>query len=173
MKQLVRYSTLIVMLGLSGCARFDAIAPPVTPSKPFVYQNVVYEHPAFALKKSNGVIPVGANSSPVFQAMSKQHQSDATDYFDAYSTCYYIKGTHRWKLNITNETYRNCGVMLDVVVRLYKEGYYWGQFVRVWGNRPFNDLVIQHRKCLEHDLNGNAIINEEGKLSFFCGTVSG
>ena len=174
LKRLSRLAAVFLLTGLVvSCARFDEVAPPIIPPKPFVYQNVPYEHPAFALMTHDGVIPVGANNSPAFRAMSKRHQSAATDFFEAYSTCYYIKGNLRWTLNINNETYRTCGIMLEVMVKLYKEGYNWGQFIRAWGNKPFNELLAHHQKCLEQDLNGNAVINDAGKLAFFCGSGYG
>ena len=176
MKITIRCASLLALILLSSCAsvRPDKAAD-LIPPKPFIYKNVEYAHPAFAMFANGDLIDFPYHfKRGAYLRMSERQKSDAKTYIDAWERCYVTTiNLRRSPPALTEENYRRCGVMLDVMFRIYKQGYDWSQNVGFWGigqlgNTDFITLVQKHQACLEEDLIGNAAINPEGSLGFFC-----
>lgn len=174
---LVARSTLIFLIViLSACASVqpDKAAPLILP-KLFAYKNIQYEHPAYAMIANSKILNFPDHyDRGAYLRMSDHQRVAAKTYINAWERCYVTTINFQRNPPRVNElNYRNCGVMLDVMVRLYKQGYDWSQNYGFWsiaqfGNTDFASLVQKHLSCRQEYLIGNAAINEEGNLAFFC-----
>ena len=165
-------SLWLVMIGITGCAT-DNISIHSYSYRPYLYNQITYEHPIDAVYFGGRTYPVYINHR-AYDFMSNKERRAVDHYLRSLNKCYsgnwFIQGGSGHSVTrIEGNNGRRCDDVMQVYRNLYKVGYPWGESLsHLLIERPFSKLLDQEDQCKKSGQTINGKLEDNGKAVFTC-----